>query len=105
MKNVLKEEAKKKGAESFNARYRRQHIWTPLLSPFKGGPISDKQSKRDSPPFSPRFRSSYYHLGSFSDRTTQADFITIECYLEKNVISAHIYPELILLLHYYRNLP
>ena len=83
MKNVLKEEAKKKGAESFNARYRRQHIWTPLLSPFKGGPISDKQSERDSPPFSPRFRSSYYHLGSFSDRTTQADFITIECYLEK----------------------
>ena len=32
-KNGLKEEAKKKGAESGNARYRRQHIWTPLLSP------------------------------------------------------------------------
>ena len=32
-KNGLKEEVKKKGAESGNARYRRQHIWTPLLSP------------------------------------------------------------------------
>ena len=31
----------------------------------------------------PRFRSSYHHLGSFSNRTTQADFITIDCYLEK----------------------
>ena len=41
------------------------------------------QSNRDSPPFSPRLRSSYYHLGSFSDRTTEADFITIECYLKK----------------------
>ena len=32
-KNGLKEEAKKKVAESGKARYRRQHIWTPLLSP------------------------------------------------------------------------
>ena len=33
-KNGLKEEARKKVAESGKARYRRQHMWTPLLSPY-----------------------------------------------------------------------